>query len=518
MTQPVIWCIGGIDSSGGAGVTRDALTLADLHLHTCVITTQITVQSNTRMLDSHIVSPSVINEQWLVLENELPPRAIKIGAIANDEQALVLCARIDSLNKPKPFIVWDPVLCSTSGGKLTQLSTPVVQLLLKVVDVVTPNIDELSALTGMPISDNQSKRDAIAALLALGANAVLAKGGHATWQSDAIDTFKTNTIEYEFSQPRAHQSAPSEVSRLRGTGCMQASALAAFIVKGYAIDDALTLANAYVMQVRTALHGHALSNEATLDSARSDAYFAKPVGFPAQQSAFPQVFFAPNDPVKWQDNTGFAPLSETNLGIYPVVDHVDWIAKLLPTGVRIIQLRIKLSPEKKNLDQHMANISQQIKAAVALTKGTKCQLFINDFWQLAIKHGAYGVHLGQEDLATADLQAIKTAGLRLGVSTHGFAELQRVKMLKPSYIALGHIFPTTTKDMPSQPQGITRLQQYVDLCDDIPTVAIGGINLSRVNAVANTGVNSIAVVTAITQADNPIASFHALAEEAGFVK
>ena len=120
MTQPVIWCIGGIDSSGGAGVTRDALTLADLHLHACVITTQITVQSNTRMLDSHIVSPSVINEQWLLLENELPPRAIKISAIANDEQALVLCARIDSLNKPKPFIVWDPVLCSTSGGKLTQ--------------------------------------------------------------------------------------------------------------------------------------------------------------------------------------------------------------------------------------------------------------------------------------------------------------------------------------------------------------------------------------------------------------
>lgn len=518
MTQPVIWCIGGIDSSGGAGVTRDALTLADLQMHACVITTQITVQSNTRMLDSHITSPSIINEQWLALENELPPRAIKIGAIANDEQALVLCAHIDSLKKPKPFIVWDPVLRSTSGGALTRLSPPIVQLLLKLVDVVTPNIDELSALTGIVIGNNTTKKDAIDELIALGANAVFAKGGHATWQSDAIDTFKTHTAEYEFVQPRTTERGTKTASRLRGTGCMQASALAAFIVKGYAIDDALTLANAYVMQVRLASVCHDLSPKATLDLTTSDTYFAKPVGLPAKHSAFPQVFFAPNDPVKWQDNTGFAPLTEKNLGIYPVVDHVDWIAKLLPTGVRIIQLRIKLSPDKKNHDQQMADISHQIKQAVALTKDTNCQLFINDFWQLAIKYGAYGVHLGQEDLATADLQAIKAAGLRLGISTHGFAELQRIKTLKPSYIALGHIFPTTTKDMPSQPQGITRLKQYVNLCGDIPTVAIGGINLSRINAVANTGVNSIAVVSAITQADCPIASFHALAEEAGFVK
>ncbi|WP_293134022.1 thiamine phosphate synthase, partial [Moritella sp.] len=123
-------------------------------------------------------------------------------------------------------------------------------------------------------------------------------------------------------------------------------------------------------------------------------------------------------------------------------------------------------------------------------------------WQLAIEHGAYGVHLGQEDMLIADFVAIKKAGLKLGLSTHGYYEILRAHQIKPSYIALGHIYPTVTKDMPSKPQGLQRLQRYADLMQDYPLVAIGGISIARAPLVAATGVGSVAVVTAITRADD----------------
>ncbi|WP_413691549.1 thiamine phosphate synthase [Psychromonas sp. KJ10-2] len=189
-------------------------------------------------------------------------------------------------------------------------------------------------------------------------------------------------------------------------------------------------------------------------------------------------------------------LSDTHqLGLYPVVDSVEWIERLLKMGAKTLQLRIK--------DKQDDQVEQQIIDAIALGKAYHARLFINDYWQLAVKHQAYGVHLGQEDMDVADLGLITDAGLRLGLSTHGYYELLRAQQLKPSYIALGHIFPTQTKEMPSDPQGLTRLAKYAALLSKTPTVAIGGINLDRAPAVWQCGVGSIAVVTAITKADDP---------------
>ncbi|MFA3780287.1 thiamine phosphate synthase [Yersinia sp. 1652 StPb PI] len=188
------------------------------------------------------------------------------------------------------------------------------------------------------------------------------------------------------------------------------------------------------------------------------------------------------------------PATVQRLGLYPVVDSLLWIERLLAAGVTTIQLRIK------ELDD--AQVEQDIAAAIALGKRYQARLFINDYWRLAIKHGAYGVHLGQEDLATADLAAIQQAGLRLGVSTHDEQELAIAKAVRPSYIAMGHIFPTQTKQMPSSPQGLTVLKQMVDNTPDYPTVAIGGISIERVPAVLATGVGSVAVVSAITLSDD----------------
>ncbi|MBW1255501.1 thiamine phosphate synthase [Pantoea allii] len=188
------------------------------------------------------------------------------------------------------------------------------------------------------------------------------------------------------------------------------------------------------------------------------------------------------------------PATAPRLGLYPVVDSVEWIERLLDTGVRTLQLRIKDQPDEV--------VEPFIIRAIAAGKRYQARLFINDYWQLAIKHQAYGVHLGQEDLDVANLQQILHAGLRLGLSTHDDAELDRALALRPSYIALGHIFPTQTKAMPSSPQGLAELKRHLGRLAGISTVAIGGISIARAPEVLATGVGSIAVVSAITQAED----------------
>ncbi|SCC67310.1 thiamine phosphate synthase [Kosakonia oryziphila] len=180
------------------------------------------------------------------------------------------------------------------------------------------------------------------------------------------------------------------------------------------------------------------------------------------------------------------------LGLYPVVDSVEWLTRLLDTGVRTLQLRIK--------DKRDDEVEEDVIAAIALGRRYHARLFINDYWRLAIKHQAYGVHLGQEDLETTDLSAIRAAGLRLGVSTHDDMEINVALATRPSYIALGHVFPTQTKQMPSVPQGLEQLTRHIARLADYPTVAIGGISLARTPEVLAMGVGSIAVVSAITQA------------------
>ncbi|WP_109083194.1 thiamine phosphate synthase [Aggregatibacter kilianii] len=192
-------------------------------------------------------------------------------------------------------------------------------------------------------------------------------------------------------------------------------------------------------------------------------------------------------------NAPFAP-TEFKLGLYVIVDSYEWIERLIHAGVKTLQIRIK--------DRSPEQAEEEVARCIALAKQHQVRLFVDDFWQLAIKYQAYGVHLGQEDLLTADLNAIQQAGLRLGVSTHNREEIELVLPLRPSYIALGHIFPTQSKIMPSAPQGIANLAAQVKDLGDIPTVAIGGITASHFADVLATGVGSIAVISAVTQAED----------------
>jgi thiamine-phosphate pyrophosphorylase len=186
------------------------------------------------------------------------------------------------------------------------------------------------------------------------------------------------------------------------------------------------------------------------------------------------------------------------LGLYAVLPNAQWIARMAKAGVPTVQLRFK--------SEDKAAVAKEVTAAVAATQGTNTLLFINDHWEEAIAAGAYGVHLGQEDMQEAPLEKIRSAGLRLGLSTHGYAEMLLADRHSPSYIALGAVFPTTLKRMVTAPQGLGRLERYAQLMQNYPLVAIGGIDLERLPAVVKTGVGSVAVVRAITESESPEAT------------
>ena len=205
------------------------------------------------------------------------------------------------------------------------------------------------------------------------------------------------------------------------------------------------------------------------------------------------------------------------LGLYAVLPNAAWVQRMAAAGVPTLQLRYKPSANPGPGTPPEAEVLAQVRAAVAAVASTASRLYINDHWQAAIEAGAYGVHLGQEDLnalAPEALDALRSAGLQLGISTHGYAELLRAAALRPSYIALGAVFPTTLKAMPTAPQGCARLRAYAQLLarlrPAIPTVAIGGIGLEHLGAIAASGVGSFAVVRAITASPDPAAAAQAL--------
>lgn len=187
-------------------------------------------------------------------------------------------------------------------------------------------------------------------------------------------------------------------------------------------------------------------------------------------------------------------MSELLHPFYPVVPDIKWVERLVPLGVQTIQIRIKNEP--------MDEVKRQIKKAIEITKRHDCTLIVNDFWREAIELGANFIHLGQEDLVQADLQTIRKAGLKVGISTHSHEELGTALAAKPDYVALGPIWETKLKKMKWQPQGLERLKEWAER-SPVPIVAIGGITLERAPKTFKTGTTSIAVVTDIVADPNP---------------
>ncbi|WP_105200164.1 thiamine phosphate synthase [Pseudoalteromonas sp. T1lg10] len=496
----IVWTIAGSDSGGGAGIQADLQAMRSFGVHGCSVITALTAQNSLAVEALNPVDLTVIESQLQALAHDLRPQAIKIGMLANVQQIQLVAEHLqyyrDNWETP-PQVVYDPVAIASSGDSLieedaqSEIADAIKTHLLPLVDVITPNVYETQLLTGVYLIGPDALRDAAKRLQQWGAKAVIIKGGHWDYpQGYCVDFCRHGEQEYwlgneSVATPHTH-----------GTGCTLSSVLASCLAKGYPLKDAFILGKAYI--------------NAGLKEAKRYGEGVGPVAhtqFPENLADFPQVI----EPGTWLGDAldfdcvsdfnyaaGFAPCPE-RLGLYAVVDSLDWLALCLQNGMKTVQLRIK--------DAEASNLEQDILRAIELGKTHKAQVFINDHWQLALKHGAYGVHLGQEDLHTANLKAIQDAGMRLGLSTHGFYEMLLAHNYRPSYMAFGAIYPTTTKDMSGQIQGLEKLRHFVPLMQPhYPCVAIGGIDLMRMDEVVETGVGGIAVVRAITEAADPQAA------------
>ncbi len=186
---------------------------------------------------------------------------------------------------------------------------------------------------------------------------------------------------------------------------------------------------------------------------------------------------------------------------YPILDTAAWLQRLLPLGIRLVQLRVKDRPELE--------IASEIREAKEICARHGCQLIVNDYWRMAIDEGCDFVHLGQEDLDSADLQAIRRAGIRLGVSTHDPAELDRALSVDPEYVALGPVYPTILKKMKWAEQGLDRVTEWKRLVGKTLLVAIGGMSVERAAGVFAAGADIVSVVTDITLNADPEARVRA---------
>ena len=485
--RPLVLLAATVDSSGGAGITADCITVFDTGAFPLPLACALAPESLQRVGTVSSVSRECLQESLqLTADWQQPLKAVKVGLIPRQDALDTLLAALSGPFAGVP-VVWDPVLTATAGPLESADLKANLARILPQVTIFTPNLPEALALADWS-EERYAKQGARAlaqVFLDLGAQAVYLKGGHVATASQAVDTFVSRNLSFTLSQPKTAGDGA------HGGGCALSSALASFIAQGYALEDASVLAKSYVSEgiARPAVHssngrppiGHH-------GMCTAPAFFPTLVepGFPTLEALGDSA------------ELGFAPC-ELKLGLYPVLSDVNVLQQMLALGVRTVQLRIK--------DSHDPMLAAKIKRAVFLGRQYHARVFIDDYVDLAIEAGAYGVHLGMEDVRTADLARIAKAGLRLGLSTHGPYELLKALQLKPSYVALGHIFPTNSKQMPSSPQGVYKLAHAQRMVGSrVPTVAIGGIQLHNAARELDCTVGSVALITGITDAPDVIAA------------
>jgi len=476
---PIVWSIAGSDCGGGAGLQADLRTFHDLGVHGCTVVSAITAQNSLNVQQMAPLPAALVQSQLDALADDLPAAAIKIGMLGNEHNVRIVASWLQSRPTTIP-VICDPVLSASSGFPLLDErgTRAMVKMLLPQVDLLTPNLAEARKLSELPLRHPQEWPQAAQKILGHGPKAVLITGGDQDEGSaHSADYFCDGHHELWLVSRRVR------TSHGHGSGCSLSSAITAALALGHDLQDALVLAKAYLSQ--------------GLRQAQGLGAGPGPIargGWPWQLEDYPGIherWPAETTPIKHE----FASC-EKKLGLYAIVDSATWVKRLLALGVKTLQLRIK----------HLkgGQLETEISNAVALCHNQQARLFINDHWRLALRHKAYGVHLGQEDLAGAALGQIAKSGLRLGISTHSYLEIARAHAIRPSYIALGPIFATTSKPMPYPPRGLKQLADWVRLLGPhYPLVAIGGISQQLARPVLDTGVGSLAVISAICAADDP---------------
>jgi hydroxymethylpyrimidine kinase/phosphomethylpyrimidine kinase/thiamine-phosphate diphosphorylase len=482
----VVWSVAGSDSGGGAGLQADLRAIEAFGAHACTVVAAITAQNSVAVQRIEPVSPTLLEAQLTALASDMPPAAIKTGMLGSAENLQLLAHWIDRLRQQNPAlpVVVDPVLRASTGALLADqaLLHGYRTVLLPRATLITPNRSEAAALLdGVPLRSRGDVEQAASALLALGCKAVVITGGDEAGDSSedyAATPHACGWLSLARVVTRHHH----------GTGCVLAASAAAAMAQGFVEIEAIILAK---MATTHALrHGYGAGQG------------AGPVhpgaGFALALENLPTL-----GPTGQAGVGAFARLSDPDLGLYAIVDSAVWVQRVLDASVRTVQLRIK--------DCNHPSLRSEVRASIAAAQAVKAQLFINDHWALAIEEGAYGVHLGQEDLESADLAAIANAGLRLGLSSHSYWEVCRAWALQPSYIACGPIHPTRAKRMPWIAQGNDNLAYWCNLLP-LPVVAIAGMDGPRAAQAMQCGAAGVAVISAITGAPSPEAEIARLAQ------
>ena len=467
--KPVVWSIGGSDCSSGSGCQADILVCRDFDVHAATILTAVTAQNAKSVFKVSYCDPESIRSQIEALTKTLPPMVVKLGLLGTQTTIAIIAAY---LQRYSGIVICDPVLNSTSGVSLNQseIIDPLIKMIFPRLDLLTPNIPEAEMLinSNRKIDSLEEMSQAARELLKYGVGAVLLKGGH-LHHEDAYDFFTNGKEEFWLVHSKINGI------NVRGTGCALSSAISSALALGYSLNDALVIAKMYIQQ---GIRNHFKINTNILLGRN---------GFPQNAIDFPWI----------TQKTGISRVPFLNCGalsFYPIVHTAEWVKHLLSWGVRTIQLRIK--------NDKLFVIRETIIESIRLAREYQAKLFINDYWQLAIEAGAYGVHLGQEDLETTDVSAIHEAGLRLGISTHSLYELARANAIRPSYIAFGPIYQTTSKPMLFSPRGLSWLRYWCKI-SPYPVVAIGGINLKRLEAILASGAKNVSVISAVTKSKMP---------------
>jgi len=481
---PIVWSIAGSDSGAGAGLQADLRAFDAFDLHGCTAVAAITAQNSVAVERVEPVATALLDAQLAALAADMPPRAIKTGLLGSPENVRCVAAWVDRLRRDRPLVlVIDPVWRATTGADLagSALRETLLRELLPRATVITPNRAEAAWLLGwdaMAMSEPATVEQAAAALRALGPIAVVITGGDAGGQR-SLDWIDTPEAKGWLALPRV--ATPHH----HGSGCVFAASMAAALALDFCTADAAVIAK---MSATQALRS-------AMPAGRGAGAVRPRRGFALHGDSMPSLHAdAAAAHIEMNETKGFAALAEPRMGLYAVVDSADWVERVLAAGVRTVQLRIKeAAPDR---------LAHEVRRSVQAARSAQAQLFINDHWQLAIEHGAYGVHLGQEDLRSADMDALRRAGLRVGLSSHSYWEVCRARAWLPSYIACGPIHATVTKDMPWRPQGPGNLAYWCRVLRE-PVVAIAGMDAERSHEAVRCGASGVAVLRGIAQASEP---------------
>ena len=564
---PIVYTIAGSDSGGGAGIQADLHAIHTLGGHGCSAITCLTAQNSVGVSDVHVPPPSVLQAQLDALVSDLPPRAIKIGMLGTNELIQKVASFVRQLRERRQqkgddgvvWVVLDPVMISTSGHRLLQddAQQSMIRELFPLVDLVTPNKYEAEALLGRSLDTVADVERGARELLDLGARAVLVKGGHTFLQADGTDAHaqdyflssgdgedeKEEAASSPTGEPRLCdgtrgvwlRSPRYDTPHTHGTGCTLSAALASALARGSAerslpaherrgawsslrMVDACCIAKAYVTA--------GIAQSVQLGQGPGPVVHT---GFPSSSEHYPSLAVDPQ--VEDPAFPRMRPFSQASddadrsgdpalpiLGrILPIVDSLEWVERLCQIdGVTDVQLRVKGETNPSRIEQLVRDCQDKCS-----TRGVR--LWVNDHWRAAAAVGCFGVHVGQEDLLKCfeegGLQVLRERNIALGVSTHSFAELSAALAVKPSYISLGPVFATDSKAVQFDPQGLETVSMWRQLIpSNVPLVAIGGIGDPAIaQRVRQAGADCVAVIGAVTRANDPAHAVRCLNEAMGHV-